>query len=212
MSTLVSKKCTFLILLLTIFSGVVFSQSTAPATKPLTRQEIMTKFEPRMIYPLINGGKMTGVLPVENIINNPPGRKTIKLIFDFTQATANNAQGTHVNEGLEEVARTMNLHIGAGIKKESLKAVIIFHSVSLLTVLNNEYYEAKYGSSNPNIELLNKLLATGTELVVCGQSMQYRELEPKKLLPKVQMSFSAKTTLSKYQADGYIVFPINEKE
>ncbi len=56
------------------------------------------------------------------------------------------------------------------------------------------------------------LLATETELVVCGQSMRFNGYNASDLAPKVQMALSAKTTLSKYQTLGYVVFEINEKE
>jgi predicted peroxiredoxin len=196
----------FLILFFSI-SKTLIAQTPAA----FSREERYAKLEPKMIYPLIKGSKMTGVIPIENISNKPAADQVVKLIFDFTQSTANNAQGTQVNEGLEEVARVMNLHIAAGYKKENLKTVIIFHSGSLLSILNDDYYQRKYSNSNPNNDLFNQFVKSGTELVVCGQSMQFRELEKKELLPAIQIAFSAKTTLTKYQSKGYQVFTIAEK-
>ncbi len=197
------------------FAVFIFASTAIQAqtqnTAAVSREERFTKLEPKMIYPLIKGSKMTGVIPIENISNKPDTDKELKLIFDFTQGTFNNAQGTHVNEGLEEVGRIMNLHIAAGYKKENLKTIIIFHSASLLSILNNEYYQKAYGKPNPNNDLFSQFQKAGTGLIVCGQSLQFRELSHTELLPSIQIAFSAKTTLSKYQDKGYIVFTIDEK-
>ncbi len=204
-----SKFFSALFAVLIFFSTAMNAQTQNTAV--VSREERFTKLAPKMIYPLIKGSKMTGVIPIENISNKPDTDKELKLIFDFTQGTFNNAQGTHVNEGLEEVGRIMNLHIAAGYKKENLKTMIVFHSAALLSILNNEYYQKVYGKPNPNNDLLSQFQKAGTGLVVCGQSMQFREMEKKELLPAIQIAFSAKTTLSKYQKEGYIVFTIDEK-
>ena len=68
-----------------------------------------------------------------------------------------------------------------------------------------------YSTNNPNVDLLNQLTTHGVELIVCGQSVMLRELSPDDFLPNIQFALSAKTTLSKYQNIGYILFDINEK-
>lgn len=193
--------------IVTFLCGSVYAQES----KPITKEERFAKLEPKMIFPLIKVSKMTGVIPVDFITNVFPKNTKMKFIFDFTQSTANNAQGSHVNEGLEEVARILNLHITAGLKIENLKAIVVFHSASLLSIMHDAYYQDKYGNNNPNKELLNQLMKNGIDLVVCGQSIMLRELSPNDFLLGLQFALSAKTTLSKYQNEGYILFPIDEK-
>ena len=199
-------------LILSIFLTVsLCAQELKTASKPISKEDRFAKLESKMIFPMIKGSKMTGVVPVDFINNVLSSETNMKIIFDFTQSTANNAQGSHVNEGLEEVARILNLHLAAGLKRDNLKAVVVFHSASLLSILHDEYYLSKYGNNNPNKDILNQLMKNGIDLVVCGQSIMLRELSPGDILPGIQFALSAKTTLSKYQNLGYILFDINEK-
>ena len=203
---LISHNC-ILIVVFALLSVSIVAQDS----KPISKEDRFAKLESKMIFPMIKGSKMTGVVPVDFITNAPDKEEKMKLVFDFTQNTANNAQGTHVNEGLEEVIRVLNLHIASGFKKENLKAVVVFHSASILSIMNDEYYRKIYKTNNPNVDLLNQLLKNNIELVVCGQSIMLRELSPDDFLPNIQFALSAKTTLSKYQNIGYILFDINEK-
>ena len=203
---IISHNCISIVVFALLSVSIVAQDS-----KPLTKEDRFAKLESKMIFPMIKGSKMTGVVPVDFINNVLSSETNMKIIFDFTQSTANNAQGSHVNEGLEEVARILNLHLAAGLKRDNLKAVVVFHSASLLSILHDEYYLSKYGNNNPNKDILNQLMKNGIDLVVCGQSIMLRELSPGDILPGIQFALSAKTTLSKYQNIGYILFDINEK-
>jgi intracellular sulfur oxidation DsrE/DsrF family protein len=203
---IISHNCISIVVFALLSVSIVAQDS-----KPLTKEDRFAKLESKMIFPMIKGSKMTGVVPVDFINNVLSPETNMKIIFDFTQSTANNAQGSHVNEGLEEVARILNLHLAAGLKRDNLKAVVVFHSASLLSILHDEYYQNKYGNNNPNKDILNQLMKNGIDLVVCGQSIMLRELSPGDILPGIQFALSAKTTLSKYQNIGYILFDINEK-
>ena len=203
---IISHNCISIVVFALLSASIVAQDS-----KPISKEDRFAKLEPKMIFPMIKGSKMTGVVPVDFINNVLSSETNMKIIFDFTQSTANNAQGSHVNEGLEEVARILNLHLAAGLKRDNLKAVVVFHSASLLSILHDEYYLSKYGNNNPNKDILNQLMKNGIDLVVCGQSIMLRELSPGDILPGIQFALSAKTTLSKYQNIGYILFDINEK-
>ena len=202
---IISQNCISIVVFALLSVSIVAQDS-----KPISKEDRFAKLESKMIFPMIKGSKMTGVVPVDFINNVLSSETNMKIIFDFTQSTANNAQGSHVNEGLEEVARILNLHLAAGLKRDNLKAVVVFHSASLLSILHDEYYQNKYGNNNPNKDILNQLMKNGIDLVVCGQSIMLRELSPGDILPGIQFALSAKTTLSKYQTDGYILFPIGE--
>jgi intracellular sulfur oxidation DsrE/DsrF family protein len=187
----------------TFLTQIGFSQTKAP-----TREERFKKLESKMIFPLIKGGAMCGVIPVENITSKPDPNKEIKLIFDFTQSTSEGNQAKKINEGLEEVARILNLHIAAGVKKEKLNSVIVFHSGAIFSILTNGYYQQKYQTDNPNLDILNQLSAAGVQMVICGQSLALREMPHNQIIPGAKVAISAKTTLSKFAADGYYTFSI----
>lgn len=180
-------------------------------TKPApTREEIFAKQESKMIYPLIKSGPLSGVLPVEYVTNSPKPNKTVKLIFDFTQSTSSGHQADKVNEGFEEVARILNLHIASGTKKDKLKAIIVLHSGSILSVFNNEFYRQKFKTDNPNLNIIHQLTKAGVMFVVCGQSLALRDFSHELLLPEAGLAFSARSTLTKYAAQGYYTFQIKE--
>jgi intracellular sulfur oxidation DsrE/DsrF family protein len=207
-----TNQCKYVaIFMVTLLSVSMYAQESKTESKPISKEDRFAKLEPIMVYPIIKGSKMTGVVPVDFITNAIDQKEKMKLVFDFTQSTANSAQGSHVNEGLEEVIRILNLHIASGMKRENLKAVVVFHSASILSIMNDDYYRKTYKTNNPNVDLLNQLLKNNIEMVVCGQSIMLRELSPADFLPNIQFALSAKTTLSKYQNKGYILFDISGK-
>ncbi len=196
----------------TRFMGMLFFTIVANlclnAQTAANREEIFKKMESKMVFPLIKGGAMCGVLPVENLDIKSDPDKEVKLMFDFTQSTSTGNQAVKINEGLEEVARILNLHVLAGTKKEKLKAVIVFHSGAIFSVFTDAYYREKYQGSNPNLDLLTQLSAAGVQMVVCGQSLALREIPRADILPFIQVAVAAKTTLSKYHAQGFYEFII----
>lgn len=194
-------------LLLIVFSTFIMQITFGQTSNP-TREERFKKLESKMIFPLIKGGAMCGVIPVEHISSKPDPNKEIKIMFDFTQTTSKDNQAKKINEGLEEVARVLNLHAASGVTKEKLKAVIVFHSGSILSILTNEYYQQNYKSDNPNMDILNQILSAGVEMVICGQSIALRNVPYSQIIPDCKVAISAKTTLSKYAADGYYTFSV----
>ncbi len=190
---------------------ILFSALSAFAQHPANAQikeERFKKLENKMIYPLIDAGYLSGVLPVRNVTEKPDPHKEVKLMFDFTQATSAGKQDTKINEGLAEVARVLNLHVAAGTQKEKIKAVVVFHAASIATIMNDDWYRDQFKGTNPNSALLQQLRSAGCLLVVCGQSLQLREIPDNALMPFIDVSISAKTTLTKYHQMGYFLFEI----
>jgi intracellular sulfur oxidation DsrE/DsrF family protein len=173
-----------------------------------TRDERLKKQESKMVFPMIKGSYLSGVIPVENAALKAGPNETVKLMFDFTQATSAGKQANKVNEGLEEVARILNIHVVSGVKKENIKAVIVFHAGSIMSVLSDNYYQQNYQAANPNIAMLNQLQAAGVELYICGQSLALREISASMVLPQVKVALAAKTTLTHFDALGYYEFVI----
>lgn len=197
-----------------IFIGCIIpsllNAQTPKEAKLAKRIELIKQFDSQLIYPLLKGSNMTGVLPVPGVANKPASNQVIKIIFDFTEGTANNALGTNVNEGLEEVARIINLHIAAGIKKQNLHTVIIFHGPGIKIPLNDAWYQQKFNNSSPNTAMLQQLQASGVTMVACGQSLLFNGHNKSQLSTGMQLAFSAMTTLTKYQSLGYVVLDIGE--
>ena len=199
-----SKAATLILITLGMYAFPTLSQTSTLQQ----REERFKKLESKMIYPLVNAGYLSGVLPVENLKEKPDPSQEVKLMFDFTQATSAGNQATNINEGLAEVARVLNLHALAGTPREKIKAVVVFHAGSIATVMNDAYYQKQYQTHNPNAALLQQLKDAGCHLVICGQSLQLREIPDSNLLPFIQVAVAAKTTLTKYHQQGYFLFEI----
>ena len=75
-------------------------------------------------------------------------------------------------------------------------------------LLNNEAYKKKHSVDNPNFKVLSELEKIGTKLIVCGQSMAFKDFKKEDLLPEVKISLTAKTVLSNYQLQGYVLYSI----
>jgi intracellular sulfur oxidation DsrE/DsrF family protein len=186
--------------------------ASAYAQQPLTpaqqRAEMFRKKEAKLIYPFVRGGITTGVLPVSSVDMAVDQSKTCKLVFDFSYGSPALYTEGKVNPGLEEICRILNLHSGAGIPDNKMDIVIILHGPATMTFLQETAYKERFGAANANLGLLHALQSKGVKFVVCGQTLQLRELDPKKLLPGTKVAFSARSAISMLVSQGYVLFPV----
>ncbi|MGE0773052.1 MAG: DsrE family protein [Cyclobacteriaceae bacterium] len=108
-----------------------------------------------------------------------------------------------LNWALNNVARLINLHATAGVKKENLNVVLAIHGGAAYTVMDNEAYHKKYKTSNPNVALYEELSAAGVTLFVCGQSLIARKIDRTRMLPNIKVATSMLTTVTTHQLRGY---------
>ena len=106
-------------------------------------------------------------------------------------------------EGLNNIARLMNLHGVNGVQKEQLDIVAAIHGDATYAVLKDPAYQRLFGRPNPNVDLIRELTIAGVQLTVCGQSLIARGVAPKDVLREVQVATSMLTTVSVCQAKGY---------
>ena len=106
-------------------------------------------------------------------------------------------------EGLNNIARLINLHGVNGVQKEQLDVVAAIHGAATYAVLKDDAYQRLYGRPNPNIDLIRELTIAGVQLTVCGQSLIARGVSPKDVLREVQVATSMLTTVTSCQAKGY---------
>jgi intracellular sulfur oxidation DsrE/DsrF family protein len=190
------------VVLSSIFSNAQTSARESKATK-------LDPFIPILEYPLIKGTKWTGVLPVKNVNDKPKANKVYKLLFDFSKNGTGNGLSDKPNEGLEEIARILNLHAASGILPKNLKAVVIVHSGAYLSILNNTVYQKKFNSSNPNASLIDQMQKVGVQFILCGQTMVFSGSNATELYNNIFVAEAAKVAITKYQTAGYVSFIIN---
>jgi intracellular sulfur oxidation DsrE/DsrF family protein len=160
------------------------------------------------IFPLLNAGENSGVAPVSNPDEVPDPKMQYKLLFELT---ANNPDSSikEINYGLVEVARILNLHAASGIPIKNIIPVVVVHAGALHALKNNDYFNKKYKSDNPNIKLIGELEKLGAKFIACGQAMTFLEIQKEMFLPVVKVSLTAKTVLTNYQLKGFVLMAVD---
>ncbi|TAH09704.1 MAG: hypothetical protein EAZ12_05890 [Sphingobacteriia bacterium] len=125
-----------------------------------------------------------------------------KVLIDVTTATD---KPEIINEYVENIARIINLHALAGVTAKKLHVVAVFHGPAVMTLLNNEAYQKKFGVNNPHIPLFAALKEAGIPMYVCGQTLFKRNVDPSTIVTEVLPALSAITTVTTYSAKGYTV-------
>lgn len=148
--------------------------------------------------PTVKGfGKMH---PLPNAAYQPQKTATYKIVFDVTKA---GDKPSDVNPSLEQVARTINLYASAGTPLDHLKLVAILHGAATPAALDNAHYKQQFGVDNPNLEIIRKLRAAGTDVAVCGQAVAEHHFQYEWIAPNVTLALSAVTTVTLLENEGY---------
>ena len=140
------------------------------------------------------------VFKVENPDYKVDTKKTFKAVFDIMTSPEDLNQ---VNPSIETAARFLNMHAQNGVPLEQLKVALVIHNQASKDVISSAAYKTKYGTNNPNEELLKALMAAKADIIFCGQSSASRGFPKEELLEGVQLSLSAMTALIQLQDDNY---------
>lgn len=126
--------------------------------------------------------------------------KEYKVVFDIMNSSESYDQ---LNISIETAARFLNMHAQSGVPLANLKVALVVHNNASKDLLKNSEYKSRYGTDNPNEELINKLLNTGVEIVFCGQSSLSRNIPISETIDGVELALSAMTALIQLQDDGF---------
>ncbi len=153
------------------------------------------------LYPVIEGYGAVEVVNFKVELPNP--NQQYKLISElyFRQENKEELYGR-----LDYAARIVNAHVAAGVPQKNMRLAVVIFSGATPTILNNEAYKERFGVDNPNIELLDRMVEAGVEVIVCGQSMVKQDISPEMVHPGVQQAFSRITATSTLINAGYSIF------
>lgn len=143
-----------------------------------------------------------GIYEIPDATERPDPTLTYKLLVDLSTAAEDNKQ---ISRWVDNVARLMNLHGLAGVPKKKLKVKVVIHGGAIFTLLNNEQYQERFQTDNPNLKVYEALLEAGADIMVCGQSLIARKMMTKDLWPGVRIAHSALTTITTYVPQGYVL-------
>lgn len=175
--------------------------------KEFAQAEKWDKIYARLEYPLLKGGKKSGIIPVKNPTEIPDPAIDYKILFELTENNPDSL-ANEINAGLDEIARVINLHVASGIPAKKIIPVIVVHGGALHALKNNAAYQKKYKQDNPSVQLMNDMIKLGATFIACGQAMSFFEVKPEELLPFVKISLTAQTVVSGYQLKGYVWHPM----
>jgi intracellular sulfur oxidation DsrE/DsrF family protein len=170
--------------------------AAAPAADPTPAADPAT---PRLSLPLefpqIEGHGSVVALPDAGERPRVGGR----VVFDTTAAPA----AGKVNRGLESAARLVNLYAKEGLTAARPQIAVILHFTATSAALADAAHERTGGGSNPNRELVEKLLQNGVEVWVCGQSVIRSGHALSDILPGIKVAHSAMVFNINRQQDGW---------
>jgi intracellular sulfur oxidation DsrE/DsrF family protein len=108
---------------------------------------------------------------------------------------------------LERAAVLLNLAGVAGLKLGDVEVVVVLHGDATPAALDDGAYRALTGKDHPHAELMKRLNEAGVKLLVCGQSLERKHLDVKKVRGEVKVAASAVSAVVNYQARGYAYVP-----
>jgi intracellular sulfur oxidation DsrE/DsrF family protein len=173
------------------------------------RTAILKANEAKLVFPLYKGAVEMGVMPVENVGFPFAHKGVAKIAFDVSAATPDSARGSF-NSGLLEAMRILNLHAAAGVPKDKMDVVVVFHGPGAMSFLNDEIYDQRFKMKNPNLALIKQLQDNGVKFVVCGQTAAFRNFTEASYAPGTLKAYSARTAISDLTQRGYAVYTLSE--
>lgn len=140
------------------------------------------------------------VWPVPNTSFTTDTTKEFKVVFDIMDSPESHHER---NKRIETAARFLNMHAQAGVAPEKLQLSLVVHNKAAKDILDNEGYTKRYGTNNPNSEMIKALIQADVKIILCGQSSLSRNFPIAEAVDGVQLSLSAMTALIQLQDKGY---------
>jgi intracellular sulfur oxidation DsrE/DsrF family protein len=140
------------------------------------------------------------VYEVPNAQEKPDSKMDYKILVDITDAAD---KPDSLNAFLEAAATLYNLHAVGGVPAKNIHMVVVFHKMATYSIFNNEKFQQKFKTDNPNLPLITALSEAGVKFFVCGQTMIKGKITEANIAPEVKVATSALTTLTTYMLKGY---------
>lgn len=167
---------------------IVFTKPARPGPKPAG------------VAPAVPG--YGAVVPLPSAAEAPV--KGSKVVFDVTAA---GKEAGAPPPGLVRAATLLNLAAAAGLKPGDVEVVAVLHGDATAEALTDAAYRAAAGRPHPSADLLGKLQAAGVRVLVCGQSLVRKGLDPGHVRPGVTVAASAASAVINLQARGFAYIP-----
>ncbi len=158
-----------------------------------------------------SGAQSGAALPIPggDVAKDVPGAKELpdpkmiyKVVFDIGSAAA---KIDEVNPGLNTVVRYLNTLGKFGVPAEHRQIAVVLHQKATEIILDNDTFKARNdGHDNPNVALIRTMKKAGIDFRVCGQSVLAHNIDPKTILPEIELDEWALTTIINLELRGYV--------
>jgi len=129
---------------------------------------------------------------------------TYKVVFDVTSA----GPLDRAHPALQEIARYLNALAEYGVPPIHRHLVVVVHGAATDFMLRDAAFASRHhGHSNPDASLIAAMKQAGVDFRVCGQAVLAKHIQPKQLLPQVQLDLWALSSLVNLQLEGYVRIP-----
>ncbi|MGB7395970.1 MAG: DsrE family protein [Pricia sp.] len=123
-----------------------------------------------------------------------------KVVFDIVDSPDSK---TELNPGMNTPARFLNMNGQSGVSVEKMSLALVVHGGAFKDILNDTAYAERYQTANPNTELIQALLSSGVEIILCGQTAGHRKVSKEDMIPGVKLALSAMNALVQLQNQNY---------
>ena len=141
-----------------------------------------------------------GYVEIPNVALPPTKDIKYRAIFDATRPAD---KATQLVPALNMAGSELNAIATANVSLSNAKFAMVFHGSAVDGILDNDHYKAKFGTDNPNLNVITKMKKQGVEFFVCGQYLVGEKIDPKILSPDVTVAADALLVLMQYQNKGY---------
>jgi len=116
--------------------------------------------------------------------------------------------GSEINGGLGRADAFMEIMEEAGVAPDQVTVAVVVHGKAVFDVVNADRHAIEVeGSDHPNAALVERIIAAGGEIWVCGRSAAWHNVGDDDLLPGVRFAPSAMTAHAELQRRGFSLNP-----
>jgi len=140
--------------------------------------------------------------PLNGLANPPDPARRYRVIFEVTRAAS---EAGKINPALDRVARFVNLLGAAGIRPAADDIVVVLHGPATPVVLSDEAYRERFGTNNPDRDLVDALHEAGVSLHVCSYALANAKIDHAAVAPGWSIDVAAMVTIVNHQLDGWVL-------
>ena len=130
----------------------------------------------------------------------PDPKLTYKIVFDVAEGPASPDQ---VNPQLRGAAEFINTLAKYGVPASHRIIAVVFHQKGTPAILTNDEYKKRFNTDNPDLTLIQNMKKAGVDFRVCGQAVLGNHIDPKTILPEIQLDLWAGITIPNLMMRGY---------